>query len=232
MKLSNRIRIAREHAGLTQKELADRVGISQTAVHKLECGRSRSSRRTVAIAIACDVDPIWLETGQGSLTGGHGQPMPLPRSGRDGAAIGAGEGEGGGNYLPGLVSAHRVPLFSWNDVGIKDDEGNLPTAVSADAWVSLAAKINEKTFALRVFGDTMETEFSEGDIIVVDPALPVVHNRYVVVRIPGEDRATFKQLIVDGGRRYLKPLNPSYPVMEIDRHVEIVGIVVSKFKEY
>ncbi|MBF0612372.1 MAG: helix-turn-helix transcriptional regulator, partial [Magnetococcales bacterium] len=70
MKLSDRIQTSRKNAGFTQKELADRVGISQTAIHKLECGRSRSSRRTVAIAIACGVDPIWLETGRGDMISG------------------------------------------------------------------------------------------------------------------------------------------------------------------
>ncbi|MBF0140978.1 MAG: helix-turn-helix transcriptional regulator, partial [Magnetococcales bacterium] len=62
---AERIRLARKHAGLTQKELADKTGISQTAVHKLECGRSASSRRSVSIALTCGVDPIWLDTGLG-----------------------------------------------------------------------------------------------------------------------------------------------------------------------
>lgn len=48
-----RVKQARKHADLTQKELADKTGISQTAVHKLECERSASSRRTVSIALTC-----------------------------------------------------------------------------------------------------------------------------------------------------------------------------------
>ncbi|MBF0339742.1 MAG: helix-turn-helix transcriptional regulator [Magnetococcales bacterium] len=74
--LSDRVQAARKFAGLTQKQLADRVEISQTAVHKLECGRSRSSRRTVSIALTCGVDPIWLDTGRGemSLGGPGGDP--------------------------------------------------------------------------------------------------------------------------------------------------------------
>ncbi|MBF0585069.1 MAG: helix-turn-helix transcriptional regulator, partial [Magnetococcales bacterium] len=67
MTFGERIVTARKQAKLTQKELADRVGISQTAVHKLESGKYKASRRTVSIALACGVDPIWLETGRGEM---------------------------------------------------------------------------------------------------------------------------------------------------------------------
>lgn len=63
MSFANRIKAARQHAGLTQLALAKRLGISQTAIHKLEAGRSASSRRTVTIAITCGVDAVWLQTG-------------------------------------------------------------------------------------------------------------------------------------------------------------------------
>ncbi len=70
---------AHKQAKLTQKELADRVGISQTAVHKLECSRSKSSQRTVTIALTCGVDPIWLETGQGEMALVGGLPGMTPK---------------------------------------------------------------------------------------------------------------------------------------------------------
>jgi phage repressor protein C with HTH and peptisase S24 domain len=58
-----------------------------------------------------------------------------------------------------------------------------------------------------VRGDSMETEFHEGDIIVINPYLKPEHNDYVVVSNE-EGEATFKQLKKYGRTRVLLlPMN-------------------------
>lgn len=223
MKLSDRIQFARKHAGLTQKELADRVGISQTAIHKLECGRSRSSRRTVPIALACGVDPVWLETGRGEMVL-SGVAKVVAMEAMESIA------EGEEPYISGGRNA-RAPLISWSDAGLPPEASPFK-APQVEAWVPVTRRVSRQVFALRVGGDSMEIEFSEGDIIVVDPVVPPEHKRFVIARIAGDSVATFKQLIVDGGRKYLKPLNSRYPITELDNNSVICGVVVSKYKEY
>ncbi|HAT51012.1 MAG TPA: hypothetical protein DCS88_11865, partial [Alphaproteobacteria bacterium] len=144
--LSERIQKARKHAGLTQKDLADKVGISQTAVHKLECGRSRSSRRTVAIALTCGVDPIWLDNGRGE--------MALP-----GAASYAAEFKGvreDGEPYRAYPLIARVPLISWDELAkyCGQPEENFNPDVSS--WVPVAPRASERCFALKVPDDSME----------------------------------------------------------------------------
>ncbi|WP_193771186.1 LexA family protein [Candidatus Magnetaquicoccus inordinatus] len=224
MTLSERIQTARKQAKLTQKELADRVGISQTAVHKLECGRSKSSRNTVSIALTCGVDPIWLDSGRGemSLVGAN------PGMNQNDINKATEEGE---IYRVPIFA--RLPLISWEDASrlcAEPIESFHPQSV--EAWIPIAPRSSDRTFALRVHDDSMEPEFREGDTIIVDPSQPGKHNQFLVARVEGDHMATFKQLIVIGNRTYLKPLNSRYPLLDIQSTIRVCGVVVGKYKEY
>ncbi|MEO5377282.1 MAG: XRE family transcriptional regulator [Magnetococcus sp. DMHC-6] len=222
--LGDRIQNARKLAGLTQKELADMVGISQTAVHKLECGRSKSSRKTVTIALTCGVDPVWLETGRGDMTiTTQNATSPQTHISRQHVAENERKYSTSRSSLNNQAQSEssesaKIPLLSWSEAGerLTNPQANID-------YVHLGPQVNDSTFALKVSGDAMETEFSNGDIILVDPSLQPCNNAFVVVRLLGEDNATFKQLIMDGGRRYLKPLNPRYPIIEIDYREPILS---------
>jgi len=70
----------------------------------------------------------------------------------------------------------------------------------------------------------MESKFPEGVIIIVDPDVEPVHGSFVVALLADAGQVTFKQLVIDG-RRYLKPLNPRYPIMEMDDRMATCGVV-------
>ncbi|WP_130866646.1 helix-turn-helix domain-containing protein [Acidipropionibacterium timonense] len=62
---ADRLRKAREFAGLDQTELADAMGVSRASISASERGLSQPRRLTVrAWAMACGVPASWLETGQ------------------------------------------------------------------------------------------------------------------------------------------------------------------------
>ena len=81
-------------------------------------------------------------------------------------------------------------------------------------------------YALRVIGDSMEPEFRDGHIIIVDPGLPLSHEAYVVVEYANE--TSFRQFWVEGGRKYLKALNSDYPPIEITGDLRLHGVVVQR----
>lgn len=78
----------------------------------------------------------------------------------------------------------------------------------------------------------MEPKYQDGDIIFVDPDVAPSHGSHVVVRLGDEQEATFKQLVLEGSRRFLRALNPDWPgpkLIEIDGNATIVGVVIGKW---
>jgi transcriptional regulator with XRE-family HTH domain len=63
--LGSRLKIARIQAGLTQTQLAEKAGVAQSDISKLERGDMAKTTGLPALARAllCDVD--WLDTGEG-----------------------------------------------------------------------------------------------------------------------------------------------------------------------
>ncbi|QNQ91501.1 helix-turn-helix domain-containing protein [Corynebacterium poyangense] len=63
--LSDRMRKAREVAGLTQDELSERSGVGRATIARIEYGKGTPRRASlIALAFATGVDLHWLETGE------------------------------------------------------------------------------------------------------------------------------------------------------------------------
>lgn len=216
--LNERIKHARKNAHLTQKELANKVGITKAAVQRLENGSSASSKKTVSIALACGVDPIWLETGRGKIA--------LP-----GSAYSMNESGEGGRTVRTCSLLTRIPLISWDELAKFCDYSRKSVKLKVASWVPVAPKVSECSFALKVPDDSMEPEFREGEIIIIDPMMIVSHNQYLVAR-ERQNRPTFKRLIHYGDKQYLKPLNDRCPLVEVEGDLHAYGVVVCKYKEY
>lgn len=63
--LQDRLKSARKSAGLTQSQIAQKVGIKQATYSGLETGKQISSTLLPQIAFVLGVRPYWLATGQG-----------------------------------------------------------------------------------------------------------------------------------------------------------------------
>ncbi len=66
MKLTygDRLRLAREHKGLTQEQLVEISGVKQGTISKIERGDQNSSGFDAELAYALDIEAMWLKTGQ------------------------------------------------------------------------------------------------------------------------------------------------------------------------
>lgn len=130
-----------------------------------------------------------------------------------------------------LNSVPTVPVISWVAAG-RWQETDAFQQGEVDEWVASDVK-GQNIFALRVKGDSMEPEFADGDIIILDPHVKPHPGDYVIIR-NDEGEATLKQLKQYGKIQVLHPLNPKYQDIELSEKHQyvIVGKVVEKKKRY
>ena len=85
---------------------------------------------------------------------------------------------------------------------------------------------NSEPFALRVLGDSMEPEFRDGNIIIIDSAAAVESGCYVLAMV--DEEYIFRQLIIENGRYVLKALNEGYKEIEVPGVEAIRGVIVQR----
>ena len=85
-----------------------------------------------------------------------------------------------------------------------------------------------EAFALMVLGNSMEPEFVEGDIIIIEPEGLAVDGSYVLAQPDGE--WIFRQLAQAGPGWELRPLNPAYPATAIPDLACVRGVIIQKSK--
>jgi SOS-response transcriptional repressor LexA len=79
-----------------------------------------------------------------------------------------------------------------------------------------------------VLGDSMEPEFVEGDIIVIEPEGLATDGSYVMAWLA--DEWIFRQLVGAAGDWKLQPLNPKDTTANIPDLSVIKGVIIQKSK--
>jgi SOS-response transcriptional repressor LexA len=132
------------------------------------------------------------------------------------------------------VVSERVPLIS--TVHARTFAGSVDTGKPEyiEQWIGCPGEnYGPKTFAMRVKGESMEPFYQHGDIIFVDPDVAPAHGNEVVIHHSARNEVTFKRLVLEGERHYIKPLNPDWPekFVEISAGTgsQIVGVVFGRY---
>ena len=87
-------------------------------------------------------------------------------------------------------------------------------------------------YILIVRGDSMtsslygQRSFYPEEKIIVDPDKKPINGSYVIAIINECGEAIFKQFVQDGPMGYLKPLNAQYPILKFTTDMKIIGVVV------
>ncbi len=134
-------------------------------------------------------------------------------------------------------SAHGlkfVPVISWVSAGLFREcvDMGSPGESTERSPVPSPVAVSDNAFALIVEGDSMEPEYRQGDIIIVDPMAYCNSGDRCIVKV--DDDISFKVLSERNGAYHLKPLNPKYDERIIHKEsatdFKIVGKVVGMWR--
>lgn len=208
--LGRAIRDRRNAMGFTQPQLAAASGVDQSSISRYERGLEQppiDKLERIAGALDAKISTLWLEAD------GLADIAAVPRAKAPAMGI------------------RYVPLISWVQAGQWAEIVDTFQRETAEP-IPTSARVSPKSYALEVHGPSMTNpggsrSFPHGTRIIVDPARAVENGSLVIVRLENEVEATFKQLVSEGRRSYLKPLNPQFQAMEVDRPAVFCGVVVS-----
>ena len=123
----------------------------------------------------------------------------------------------------------EYPLISWVIAGEWAESSDNFHPGDAEQWIASTESAGPSGFWLDVKGDSMtcsgNPNFPEGSRILVQPEADLISGKYYVIKLESGE-STFKQYIEDAGHKYLRPLNPNYRTIEIDRPFKVIGRVV------
>ena len=134
-----------------------------------------------------------------------------------------------GNISLAPKLGQAIPLIGWTTAGEWSNAEDGFHVGEADEYYQTTRRHGPRTYALRIVGDSMQNTdgkrptYFDGDIIIVDPdaAGSAGNTDRVIAKLCDESldmerRVTFKQLVIDGPQRYLKPLNDTYkPIYDL-----------------
>lgn len=216
--IGDRITQRMAELNLSEGELGRRSGVPQPTIHRIATNAVASPRQenVEKIAKALKVSSDWLWKG-----GSQKETSTAAET----------------NVEPGPAIKGYVPLISWVQAGAWCEVSDVRTMDDAEIWLPCAASHSSQSYALRVRGLSMFNQyerrsFRDGDIIFVDPAKDAENGSLVIAKLMDSQEATFKQLVMEGNRRFLKPLNPAWPdpIIELDDNAMICGVVFSKLE--
>jgi len=205
MEINRWIKAARNHAGLTQTQLGDPLGVTKGNVSAWEIGRH---------------EPSFDQLKKIAEITSYPEPLPGMAAYQE------------INTASGPAMHAPVPLISWVKAGDWCGIVDNFAPGDADEWLPVPRAHGPNAYALRVRGVSMEPRYRDGSIIFVDPGKQADHGSNVVVRMDNESEATFKQLVIEGETKFLRALNPDWPgpkLIEINSNATICGVVIGQF---
>lgn len=194
--------------GITQEQLAEKLGVTQGAI-----GHWLNKRREPAMDVILNIMSVL--------------DLKSINIGVDGNIVGDEP-----NMEMAQPDIHRIPVISYVQAGVWTAPNEIRECDGNMAYITTDLELGDRAFAIVIRGNSMEPEFTEGDLVLIDPDEPLHPGDFVVAK-NGEEEATFKKYrprgySEDGKEIFeLAPLNDDYATMRSDRQpIQIIGTMV------
>ncbi|PZT91650.1 MAG: hypothetical protein DI625_15095 [Sphingomonas sp.] len=198
--------------GLSQSELARRVGVSQSAIHKLASGGAYGSAHLHKIARQLGTSPSYL-TGETDDPAEGATPLPTPE------------------FLAeqlDLVPLEEVDL----DYGLGAAYGDTPVSIVVHKMPRLLMEAMSESpstslFVTRGVGDSMQPVINHGDLVIIDRSQRIIGRDDGIWALAISGMHTIKRVRIRGEQVRLLSPNPdvSDDVATTDE-VHVIGKVV------
>ncbi|HZW61291.1 MAG TPA: S24 family peptidase [Candidatus Babeliales bacterium] len=203
---TGRLKSKMKELGLTQEELARKLGVTRSAVaHYVQGTRQPPLKQMVKLAGVLKVDPSWLQFGKAQDTATSAKQQSRK-------------------------ALNRIPVLEWQQAVNYNPED------SHEKTLEYFSCIDTECYALQIKGDSMvssltqSVSFNPGSYVIVDPNKQPEHGSFVISTASTKKDTILRQYVEEGGVVYLKPLNPQYPLIQMERSTKILGVVIANIQ--
>ena len=114
---------------------------------------------------------------------------------------------------PGEQGVRIIPVVGWAHAGAAENYEEIPKdwqdRIPSDCR-------DQKAFAVRLEGDSMEPDFHEGDVLILQPSEETYSGCLTVIKL-ADDGIIFRRVELRRDHVRLIPLNPQYTMEEIPK---------------
>ncbi|MDV7413520.1 LexA family protein [Acinetobacter baumannii] len=205
-------------------DLARAVGVKPPSVSDWLSGKSKTmeGENLLKAAKFLEVNPNWLASGKGS-------PTDINKDNSDKELS---------NILISDLNLYKIPILDYVQAGFWNEVIYDGTTPHGYTYTDYLASKPEGIFSVIVQGNSMEPDFKEGDMLIVDTLLTPKPGCYVIAQ-NGSHEATFKKYRVLSHDEYgrdifeLIPLNKDFPTLSsINHEIRIIGVVVRHMRDF
>lgn len=193
-------------------DLAREVNLPQPTIHRIVTGQStrpyKSSLEPIAEFFAVSVEQL---LGESSSLDEMWKNEPVASK----------------NHSP-IVK--NIPIVGWSQINELEEARQ-----HNEKYIVALGNFSEGAFATVMPDSSMEPFFRCGTLLIVDPDHPAKDRSYVLAHLKENQLFIFRQLLIDGDDRYLKPLNPDlnqFRMRLLQSEDAIIGSLIESRNQY